>query len=61
MLWPKKLTGRPEADGAGVGAGAGAGAGGGGAMTVTDVDANFVGSALLVAVTVSVPAVVGAL
>jgi hypothetical protein len=30
-------------------------------MTVTDVDANFVGSALLVAVTVSVPAVVGAL
>ena len=48
------------AEGVGVGAGAGAGAGEGAAATLTDVEADFVGSALLIAVTVSVPAAEGA-
>jgi hypothetical protein len=60
ILSPKKLGGRPVAVGVGAGTGAGAGVGEVAVATLTDAEADFVGSALLIAVTVSVPAVEGA-
>jgi len=60
MLSPKKPGGRPVAVGVGAGSGFVGGVGEVAVATFTDVEADFVGSALLIAVTVSVPAVAGA-
>ena len=55
-LWEKKPVGSPDE----VGGGGGGGGGGGAVVTLTEAEADLVGSALLVAVTVSVPALEGA-